>query len=160
LLSAAAQLQSSLPGIHIDAQVSRQVGVGLSIVQQLAASGALGPIVVFALGTNGTFAASQMRTLIASIGPHRKLVLVTTYEARSWEAANNRVMATAARRHPNVVVANWFAAIEHRTGLLWADEVHPQPAGARLYAHVVAAAVQAGNPAGANPHARVMGRLR
>ncbi|HUY50951.1 MAG TPA: acyltransferase family protein [Streptosporangiaceae bacterium] len=148
MLAAAPQLESALPGISIDAQVSRQVSVGLSIAAQLAATGALRPIVVFALGTNGTFATSQVRQLLAAIGPHRKLVLVNTYEARPWQDGNNQVIAAAARQHANVVVANWFAAIEHRTDLLWPDEVHPQPPGARLYAHTVAAAVRAVSSAG------------
>ena len=79
---------------------------------------------------------------VAIIGPNRELVLVNTYEARSWEAADNRLIDTAAHRYPNVFLANWFATIEHRTSLLWPDEVHPQPSGARLYAHTVAAAVR------------------
>jgi hypothetical protein len=37
----------------------------------------------------------------------------------------NRVIAAAAHRYPNVMMANWFAAIGHRTGLLWPDEVTP-----------------------------------
>jgi hypothetical protein len=41
------------------------------------------------------------------------------------------------------VIANWLAAIEHRTGLLWSDGVHPRPPGARLYARIVSAAVRA-----------------
>jgi lysophospholipase L1-like esterase len=72
---------------------------------------------------------------------------VNTYEARPWEAGVNRVIAAAARRYPNVVMANWFAAIEHRTSLLWPDEVHPQPSGARLYARTVAGAVRAARTA-------------
>jgi len=143
MLASAPQLQQALPGISIDAQVSRQVSVGISIVGQLAATGALRPVLVFALGTNGTFTPGQVRQLLAVIGPARKLVLVNTYEARSWEAGDNQVIAAAARRFPNVVMANWFAVIEHRTDLLWPDEVHPQPAGARLYAHMVARAVRA-----------------
>ena len=43
-------------------------------------------VVVFALGTNGTFTSGQMRQLIRAVGPHRDLVLVNTYEARPWEA--------------------------------------------------------------------------
>jgi peptidoglycan/LPS O-acetylase OafA/YrhL len=143
MLAAAPQLQSALPGISIDAKVSRQVSTGLSIVQQLAASGDLRRVVVFALGTNGTFTAGEMRQLLAAVGPHRKLVLVNSYEARTWEAGNNRVIAAAARGHRNVVLANWFATIQHRTNLLYSDEVHPEPPGARLYAHVVKAAVRA-----------------
>jgi peptidoglycan/LPS O-acetylase OafA/YrhL len=147
LLASAVQLTAALPGISINAQVSRQVSVGLSIVQRLAAAGRLRPVVVFALGTNGTFTAEQMRQLVRAVGPHRELVLINTYEARSWEAGVNRVIAAAARRYPHVVMANWFATIEHRTSLLWPDEVHPQPSGARLYARMVASAVRAARAA-------------
>ena len=149
MLASAVQLAAALPGISIDAQVSRQVSAGLPIVQRFAAAGTLRPVVVFALGTNGAFTAQQMRQLIRAVGPHRDLVLVNTYEARPWEAGVNRVIAAAARRYPNVVMANWFAAIEHRTRLLWPDEVHPQPSGARLYARTIAAAVRAARTAGA-----------
>ena len=153
LLASSVQLTAALPGISINAQVSRQVSAGLSIVQRLAAAGRLRPVVVFALGTNGTFTAQQMRQLVRAVGPHRELVLINTYEARSWEAGVNRVIAAAARRYPNVVMANWFATIEHRTGLLWPDEVHPQPSGARLYARMVASAVRAGRAAAAGASA-------
>ncbi len=149
MLASAVQLAAALPGISIDAQVSRQVSAGLPIVQRLAAVGKLRPVVVFALGTNGTFTAQQMRQLVRAVGPHRDLVLVNTYEARPWEVGVNRVIAAAARRYPNVVMANWFATIEHRTSLLWPDEVHPQPSGARLYARMVAAAVRAARLAAA-----------
>jgi lysophospholipase L1-like esterase len=143
MLASATQLQRALPGIALDAQVSRQVSTGVTVVQQLAASGQLRPVVVFALGTNGTFSLGEMRQLIAAIGPHRKLVLVSTYEARPWESGNNQLITAAARRHRNVILANWYTTIEHRTNLLWSDEVHPQPPGARLYARMVAAAVGA-----------------
>ncbi len=149
MLASAVQLAAALPGISIDAQVSRQVSAGLPVVQHLAAAGRLRPVVVFALGTNGTFTSQQMRQLVRAVGPHRDLVLVNTYEARPWEAGVNRVIAAAARRYPNVVMANWFATIEHRTSLLWPDEVHPQPTGARLYARMVAAAVRAARGAAA-----------
>jgi len=142
MVSAAPQLQHALPGISIDARVSRQVSVGLGVVQQLAAAGTLRHVLVFALGTNGTFTAGQMHHLLAMIGPHRELVLVNTYEARPWEAGDNQLIDTTARQRRNVFLANWFATIEHRTNLLWPDEVHPQPPGARLYAHLVAAAVR------------------
>ncbi len=142
LLASAPQVQNALPGISIDAQVSRQVSAGLGVVAELARTGRLRHILVFALGTNGSFTAAQLHQLLATIGPDRDLVLVNTYEARPWEAADNRLIATAARRYPNVFLANWFATIEHRTGLLWPDGVHPRPSGARLYARTVATAVR------------------
>jgi len=142
MLASAPELQNALRGISIDAQVDRQVSAGLGLVQQLARTGRLRHVLVFALGTNGSFTAAQLHQLLGIIGPGHELVLVNTYEARSWEAADNRLIDTAARHYPNVFLANWFATIDHRTSLLWPDEVHPQPSGARLYAHTVAAAVR------------------
>jgi peptidoglycan/LPS O-acetylase OafA/YrhL len=143
MLAAAQELHSVLPGVYIDAQVSRQMTTGLAEVSRLATDGLLRRVVIVGLGTNGTVTSGQVRNLMAEIGPGRKLVLVNTYEARPWEHADNSVMGAAARRYPNVVLANWHATIAHRASLLWGDGVHPRPSGARLYAKVVAAAVQA-----------------
>jgi hypothetical protein len=147
MLAAAQQLHSALPGIYIDAQVSRQMAAGLAKVSSLASEGLLRHVVIVGLGTNGAVTSGQIRDLLAEIGPSRKLVLVNTYEARPWERADNSVIGAAARRYPNVVLANWHATIAHRTNLLWGDGVHPRPPGARLYAKVLAAAVQAPAPA-------------
>ncbi len=146
MLASAVALHAALPGIYIDAQVSRQMTAGLAEVQRLAADGLLRRVVVVGLGTNGAVTGGQIRELRAEIGPRRSLVLVNTYEARPWEHEVNRAVAAAASRYRNVVLANWLAAITPRTRLLWDDGVHPRPPGARLYAQVVAAAVQATSP--------------
>jgi len=143
MLAAAQQLHGALPGIYIDAQVSRQMAAGLAKVSSLASEGLLRHVVIVGLGTNGAVTSGQIRDLLAEIGPSRELVLVNTYEARPWEHADNSVIGAAARRYPNVVLANWHATIAHQTSLLWGDGVHPRPPGARLYAKVVSAAVQA-----------------
>ena len=157
MLAAAAQLQAALPGVYIDAQVSRQMQTGLALVRRLAARGRLRRVVVVGLGTNGTVTSGQLRQLRAVLGPGRRLVLINTYEARPWEHEVNAAIA-AARRYPDVVMADWHHAIEHRTGLLWPDGVHPRPAGARLYARVVAAAVQATRLITALTHATMPGQ--
>ena len=143
MLAAAPQLQAALKGIYIDAAISRQISAGLAVVHGLADAGLLRTVVVLDLGTNGTVTTSQIRQLLATIGTHRTLVLVNTFDPRSWQNGDNRVLAATARKHHNVVLANWFATIKHRTGLLWDDEVHPRPRGATLYARMVATAVQA-----------------
>jgi peptidoglycan/LPS O-acetylase OafA/YrhL len=142
MLASAPQLDQALPGISINAQVSRQMGAGLGLVRSLAVSAALRPVVVVGLGTNGTVSTAQVSQLIAMIGPHRRLVLINTFVPRPWQNGDNEVLAAAAREHANVVLANWYATIEHHTNLLWSDMVHPRPAGAPLYAQMVASAVQ------------------
>ncbi len=143
MLASAAQLHAALPGIYIDARVSRQMTAGLVEVRSLARGGMLRQVVIVGLGTNGTVTDGEIQELLTEIGPGRKLVLVNTFEARPWEHEVNNVISAAAQRCPNVVLANWQASIEHHTGLLWGDGIHPRPSGARLYARVVAAAVQA-----------------
>jgi peptidoglycan/LPS O-acetylase OafA/YrhL len=143
MLAAAQQLQDALPGISINAQISRQMSAGLGVLHSLAASGALRQVVVVGLGTNGAVTAGQVRQLVSMIGPHRRLVLINTFVPRPWQDPDNRVLAAAARADADVVLADWHAAIEHRTDLLWGDKVHPRPAGAPLYARTVVSAVRA-----------------
>ena len=143
MLASAPELHDALPGIYIDAQVSRQMSAGLAVVRTLAHRGKLRHVVVVGLGTNGTVTDGEIRELLREIGPTRDLVLVNTFEARPWEHADNRVISAAASRYPNVVLANWLVTIDHRQGLLWGDRIHPRPRGATLYARVVTAAVEA-----------------
>ena len=142
MLSAAQQLRSVLPGSYIDAQVSRQMSQGIAVARALARRGELRPIVVVGLGTNGPITMPQVRALQAVAGPRRTLVLVNTFVPRHWQSEVNAVLATAARRYGDVTIANWYTTIRNRTGLLWGDGVHPQPAGAVLYARMMMAAVR------------------
>jgi peptidoglycan/LPS O-acetylase OafA/YrhL len=146
MVASAAALESAMPGIYIDAQVGRQMSTGLAVIQSLAANGTLRHYVVVGLGTNGTVAAAQIRQLRRIIGPDRDLILINTFGPMSWESADNAVLSAAARDRAHVVLANWHQAIAKHTRLLWPDGIHPRPSGARLYAHVVLAAVQAELP--------------
>ncbi len=143
MVASAAALEAAMPGSYINAQVGRQMQAGLAIVQSLAARGDLRRIVVVGLGTNGAITASEVRELRKLVGPDRELILVNTYGPQSWEHQVNAVLAAGTRNAARVALANWELAIAARTGLLWPDGIHPQPAGARLYAHVVLTAIQA-----------------
>ena len=142
MLAGARQLRAVLPGTYIDAQVSRQMSQGIAVLRELARRGKLRPIVVVGLGTNGVITMPQIRTLQAVAGPRRTLVLVNTFVPRPWQSEVNTVLAAAARRYGDVTIADWYTTIRNRTGLLWGDGVHPRPAGAVVYARMVAAAVR------------------
>jgi hypothetical protein len=136
MLASAPELAQALPGIYISAKVSRAMIKGVSIVDQLARTHRLRRVVIVGLGTNGPVTADQIRQLRAAVG-HRWLLLVNTFVPRSWQHEVNATLATAAKRYPNVLLVNWFAAILHHQNLLWSDNIHPQPIGGRLYAKVV-----------------------
>src|SRR5689334_854651 len=144
LLASASALEAALPGVYIDAKVDRQMPTGLTLVRSLAATGRLRHVVVVSLGTNGTVTARQLRQLQRAAGPGRELVLVSTFGPQAWEHAVNSALAAAARHSKHTELADWHAAIAARPVLLWPDGIHPRPAGARLYARVVRAAIKAG----------------
>jgi hypothetical protein len=107
--------------------------------------------VVIGLGTNGDITASQLKQLQRAVGPGRELVLVSTFGPQTWEVAVKTALAAAARHGKHTELADWHQAIAARSALLWPDGIHPRPAGARLYAHVVLAAIKAGLTSGKRP---------
>ena len=136
MLASAPELAAAMPGIYINAKVSRFMMAGISIVDQLAKHKRLRKVVIVGLGTNGPITASQVRALRAAVGD-RWLVLINTFVPRSWEHEVNITLARAARRYPNVLLVNWHNAIAGHQRLLWSDDIHPQPVGGKLYAKVV-----------------------
>jgi peptidoglycan/LPS O-acetylase OafA/YrhL len=146
MVASAAALQAAMPGIYINASVGRSMVAGLAVIQDLAAQHALRRYVIVGLATNGPVSMAQIRQLRSLIGPRRDLILVNTFGPMPWESEVNSVLAAAARQMPGVSLADWHQAIADHTALLWPDGIHPQPSGARLYARVVLAAVQADLP--------------
>jgi peptidoglycan/LPS O-acetylase OafA/YrhL len=143
MVASAAALNAAMPGIYINAQVGRAMIAGLGIVQTLAADGDLRHYVVVGLGTNGPVSDAQIRQLRRLIGPDRDLILINTFGPMPWEASVNEVLDGAAEHMTRVSLADWHAAIAAHTDLLWPDGIHPQPSGAKVYARVVLAAIQA-----------------
>ncbi len=141
MLASAPELAQAMPGIYVNAAVSRAMIAGIVIVQGLAADHRLRPVLIVGLGTNGPITLDQISQLRTAIGPSRWLLLINTFEARSWEAEVNATVKAAARRYPNVAMINWHNAIEHHTNLLWSDGIHPMPVGGKFYAKVVKAVV-------------------
>ncbi|MBZ6372455.1 MAG: acetyltransferase [Microbacterium hominis] len=141
MLASAAGLLARLPGVQIDAEVSRSMWAGDTIVQQLAAQGALREYVVVGLGTNGPVDAQALQQIYDAIGRDRTLVFVNAAAPRDWIAGVNSDLAAFAATHPGVVVADWAQAIAPHPDMLAGDRIHPGPQGGGVYADTVAAAI-------------------
>ncbi|WP_127474129.1 acyltransferase family protein [Microbacterium sulfonylureivorans] len=142
MLASAPALLERLPGIHVDAEVSRSAWAGPGILEQLEASGLLRPYVVVALGTNGPVDLGSLERMAAIAGPDRHLVLVNAYAPRDWIPGVNAALDDFASSHPGVVVADWSSAIADRTDLLAGDSIHPGADGGRVFAETIARAVE------------------
>jgi peptidoglycan/LPS O-acetylase OafA/YrhL len=151
MVASAAALDAALPGIYINAEVSRAMVNGLAVIQSLVARHELRRYVVVGLGTNGPVNAAQIRQLRHLTGPNRDLILVNTFGPMPWESSVNTVLDRAGRHTAHVSLADWHAAIAGHTNLLWPDRIHPKPAGAKVYARIVLAAIAAQLPHAAAP---------
>ncbi|TFC49853.1 acetyltransferase [Cryobacterium sp. TMT2-17-1] len=142
MLASAPELQAGFPGIAIDATVSRGMGAAPDILATQAEAGTLRPVVVVGLGTNGPIRSSQLAAIRAVIGPDRELILITAFAERDWTAGVNASLAEYAARHRTVELADWSTAIASHTDVLANDNIHPGPAGGRIYADVIRAALE------------------
>lgn len=143
-LAAAPALQEKLPGIVINAEVSRQATAFPAIAQQLASAGELRDYVVVALATNGTIRQADAQAILDAVGSKRKIVFVTGYgpATASWISEANRRIWEIAKAHPEQVrVADWAAIAAAHQDLLAGDRVHPGPAGGELYADTIVKAL-------------------
>ena len=108
----------------------------------------MGNRLILELGTNGPYTVAQLETLLNSLGPMRKIVLVNTHVPRPWQQQVNDTIAAVAQTYPNAVMVDWNADSANCSQCLYPDGVHLDPAGARYYASLLAAALVAAPPVG------------
>lgn len=138
LLAGAEALTGKLPGIVIDAKVGRQPYEAPEVLEGLEARGLLRHFVVLALGTNGETTERTLDEIRRIIGPGRVLVLITVHVPRAWQDAVNRLYVDYVVSHRDSLLVDWNAAISPHPELLWTDGTHPRPAGAEVYANLLA----------------------
>jgi hypothetical protein len=117
-------LKTALPGINVDASVSRQWSEGESILQTLKADGQLGGEVIVGLGTNGPITDADFDNMMSILGGASRVVFVNVHVDRSWQDPNNAVLANGATRYPNVVVADWATLAAQNPQWFGTDGTH------------------------------------
>jgi hypothetical protein len=140
MIDAQPSLRAAIPGIDIDAAVSRQVSAGITEIRGRAASGRLGDTVVFALGTNGPFTAAEFQQLVSATGGRQLVVLTSHCPYCSWTRANNAMVQASCAADSRCVVADWEALAERNPRWFTGDGVHMPIGGigAQSYAALVA----------------------
>jgi len=142
MLQSATALADDLGPVRIDAAVGRQIAQGITILERREASGSLARTVIVQLGNNGPFYDGQFDAVMAALRDVPRVIWINLRVPREWEAHNNRVIAAGVARYPNARLVDWYTATAGRPDLFWSDGYHPKPAGARLYADLVAAALR------------------
>ena len=117
-------LKTSIPGVNVDASVSRQWSEGESILETMKGAGQLGGDVIVGLGTNGPITSGNVDSMMSILGGASRVVFVNVHVDRPWQDPNNAVLASAATRYPNVVVADWATLAAQNPGWFGADGTH------------------------------------
>lgn len=139
MLAAAPELQAALPGILIDATVSRQMRAAPDAVRALIDAGNLRPVLIIGLGTNGWISPDTLDEVRALVGPSTEIVLVNVQAPRDWVPDVNGILARYAQQNRTVELANWHDAIQPNLNELASDEVHP---GGPISGGIYVAAIQ------------------
>lgn len=117
-------LEQDVPGIDVQAAVSRQWTTGETIVQQLQAAGQLGAVVVIGLGTNGPVTTTDFNAMMSLLSGASRVVFVNVFVDRPWQDPNNAVLAAGVAGHRNAVLADWNALASQHTTWLYPTQTH------------------------------------
>jgi lysophospholipase L1-like esterase len=140
MLAAAHALERRLgPRAHVDAAVGRQVADVIRRLDAYRRARRLPSRVIVQVGENGPLWSADLARLRAALRGVARVVLVTVRVPRSWEAESNAALARLAATWPAARIADWHAASADEALLF--DGAHPNPAGQRVYARVVARAL-------------------
>lgn len=130
MVGASNALQAALPGIVIDAQVSRHIAAAPGIVESLKAQGQLRKFVIVGLNTNGTVSQADFDAIAAAAGDGHVLVIVNAHGDRSWIPGANQAAAAYVQSHPTTsMLVDWDGAIGAHPEWLGDDGIHPMIPG-------------------------------
>ena len=134
-------LQAKIPGIKVDAVVSRQFGNAIDLVRALKESNQLSPVVVIHLGTNGVITDGHMEALKPLLADRQRVVFLNVKAPRSWEAGDNDVIQRWVPQFGNAVLINWNGEGSLHPEYFYGDRIHVNTDGQLHYADLVAAQI-------------------
>jgi hypothetical protein len=126
MLDAAPALEADIPGIDVEAAVSRQWYAGILLAQQLKAQGRLGAIVVIDLGTNGPVSPQQFTAMMDVLAGASRVVFVTVHlpPDYSWSQSVNMTLKECVPRYPRDRLADFNKLADEHPQWFYGDGVH------------------------------------
>jgi len=131
-------LKEVFGSFNANAKVGRQVAAAPAIITQLKSNDTIAKNVLVNLGTNGPTDASTIDGIIRQIGSQHQIFWVNTrVPGKAWQASNNKLIATAAKRYANVHLVDWLYVSQDNRNWFVDDNLHPNSLGEREYVATV-----------------------
>ncbi len=137
MLGAARELQRVMPGLTVDARVSRQISAAIDVLRRRRQAGIPDQFVILHIGDNGYIKPAQYDELLQLVKDVPRVVVFNLKEPRSWEATNNLIIADAVRRYPNAVLIDWRTASSAHPEYFGPDGIHIGTVGSRAYTQLI-----------------------
>lgn len=141
MLGTKPEIEKRLPGVTVDATVSRQFSAAPEMVRALMAGSSPPELIVIGLGSNGPARESDFDAVMEAAVDVPLVAFVNVRVPRQWEDTSNRVIAEGVARYDNAVLIDWYSASIDRSELFAGDGVHPKQAGRVIIAELLANAV-------------------
>jgi hypothetical protein len=118
-------LQACVPGIQVNAAVSRQWSDGETVMRTVMAGPSPPSVVVVGLGTNGPITAADFTSMMSILHGASHVVFVTVHVDRAWEDPNNAILVSGVARYPKVaVLADWQSLSAQHPEWFYSDGTH------------------------------------
>ena len=126
MLDAQPSLEADIPGIDVNAEVSRQWDEGVQLVQEMKVDGSLGSIVVIDLGTNGPVTTPMFQQMMSALTGASEVVFVTVHlpPSYSWWQSVNDTLEAEVPLYPEDRLANFNALADANPDWFGSDGVH------------------------------------
>lgn len=150
MLDAAPALRADIPGIDVQAAVSRQWDAGIVLAEKLKSEGVLGASVIVDLGNNGPVSPQQFTAVMDVLAGASRVVFVTVHlpPAYSWSASANAVIEQGVARYPRDRLADFNTLADANPQWFGADGVHMRIGGPGAQAMAAVIKVALLSPAG------------
>ena len=132
MLDAQPALEADIPGIDVEAAVSRQWDDGIALAQQLRSEDRLGAIVVIDLGTNGPVSLQQFTDMMNVLSGASRVVFVTVHLPSDYTWANsvNATLEQGVPHYPRDRLADFNKLADENPQWFYSDGVHMPIGGA------------------------------
>ena len=132
MIDAQPALESDIPGIDVEAAVSRQWDDGITIAQQLKSENRLGAIVVIDLGTNGPVSQHQFTNMMDVLSGASRVVFVTVHlpSYYTWSSSVNATLEQGVPHYARDRLADFNKLADKNPQWFYSDGIHMPIGGA------------------------------
>jgi hypothetical protein len=126
MLEAQPSLEADIPGIDVNAVVSRQWDDGVQLAQEMRSERSLGSIVVIDLGTNGPVTVPMFQQMMTALTGASEVVFVTIHlpPSYSWWQSVNKTLESAVPFYREDKLADFDALANENPEWFGSDGVH------------------------------------